>query len=69
MRRAFAASAIACALLASAVAPAGPADEAWRDLLVFSGPGAGEEPPHPEALHEWWQGGPSSLVAEPQGPR
>jgi hypothetical protein len=33
---------------------AGPVEDTWRRLLVASGPAAGEEPPHPEALHEWW---------------
>lgn len=29
-------------------------DEVWRDVLIESGPAAAEEPPHPEAAHEWW---------------
>ena len=44
---------VSCLLISGQVA-ASPVDEAWRSLLITSGPADGEEPPHPEALHEWW---------------
>src|SRR2546427_7583510 len=33
---------------------ADPVGEAWRSATIQSGPSARDEPPHPEALHEWW---------------
>lgn len=47
------------ALAAALVLTAGPAratdpSQVWRDTMVSSGPALGEEPPHPEAAHEWW---------------
>lgn len=46
--------ALSGALLIPGEAPADPVDDTWRSLLIASGPAAAEEPPHPEALHEWW---------------
>lgn len=41
-------------ILAVRPAPAQPPEELWRQVLVSSGPTDREEPPHPEATHEWW---------------
>jgi hypothetical protein len=45
---------LAVASGAALPAPADPVEETWRALTISSGPTEGEEPVHPEAMHEWW---------------
>jgi hypothetical protein len=52
MRRDRAALLAAACALALAASPA--RAQSPTALLIESGPAAGEEAPHPEALHEWW---------------